>query len=277
MTVFSNGSLRTSQWWTRLARLLNRPQDKVVFSIDGLKDTNALYRINSSWNKILENVKAFIGAGGRARWDWLKFDHNAHQTAQARQLSQKLGFFQFNVKNTARFVVDRNYKTRKKVNSVQTRYGRLNSTKNPNTRRFESVVKKYGSWQNYIDQTLIECKAKALKSVYMDFEGNVWPCCWLGAPRYFVMPNTQREQLEKLYETYGADFNNLQNKSLAEILDHEWLREKLVESWSNSQSDPNPKLMTCGRTCGRDYEFTGMAGKKNSQIFTNKRLSCKTV
>ncbi|MCB0385730.1 MAG: radical SAM protein, partial [Bdellovibrionales bacterium] len=111
ITVFSNGSIRTTDWWRELGKILCEPEDKVAFSIDGLESTNHLYRVNANWQKIMDNCKAFISSGGRARWDWLTFSHNEHQVEEARSLSKQLGFSQFNCKATARFVTDKNYKS----------------------------------------------------------------------------------------------------------------------------------------------------------------------
>jgi hypothetical protein len=67
----------------------------VTFSIDGLEDTNHLYRRNVNWNLLIENVKSFIDAGGTAVWDYLIFKHNEHQIDQAKQYSIDLGFKEF--------------------------------------------------------------------------------------------------------------------------------------------------------------------------------------
>ena len=42
----TNGALQTTFWWHELGKLFNQLQDYVVFSIDGLADTNATYRKN---------------------------------------------------------------------------------------------------------------------------------------------------------------------------------------------------------------------------------------
>ena len=47
------------------------------FAIDGLEDTNHIYRRNTDWVKIVQNATAYIAAGGRAEWDFIVFAHNA--------------------------------------------------------------------------------------------------------------------------------------------------------------------------------------------------------
>ena len=57
--IHSNGGARDTSFWTNCAEL----GIEVMFGIDGLEDTNHLYRRNVQWNKLIDNVKAFIGAG----------------------------------------------------------------------------------------------------------------------------------------------------------------------------------------------------------------------
>ena len=69
----------------------------VRFGIDGLEDTNHLYRRNVRWPTLMRNVRAFVEAGGNAEWDFIEFRQNQHQVEQARMLADELGFSMFNV------------------------------------------------------------------------------------------------------------------------------------------------------------------------------------
>src|SRR5581483_2052964 len=101
--IHTNGSARPASWWAALGRLIPHGKGYVRFGIDGLEDTNNLYRRHTSWNTVMRNVTAFIGAGGNAEWDYLVFRHNEHQVEEARALAKKLGFTRFYVKATSRF------------------------------------------------------------------------------------------------------------------------------------------------------------------------------
>ena len=87
--IATNGGLHDDAYWQRLADLLNA-QDKIVFGIDGLSDTHSLYRIGTDYDKVLANAKTFIGHGGNAHWQFIKFKHNQHQWHDCEQLSQQL-------------------------------------------------------------------------------------------------------------------------------------------------------------------------------------------
>ena len=86
LSLNTNGGARTTDFWKELAKL----NVEVTFSIDGLEDTNHLYRRNVKWDRVIENVQAFINAGGKAEWDFLTFKHNQHQIEEAEILSKKL-------------------------------------------------------------------------------------------------------------------------------------------------------------------------------------------
>ena len=89
--MHTNGGVRNEHFWMDLAEL----DVKVIFSIDGLADTNHLYRRNVKWDKLMSNVETFISNGGRANWEYLVFKHNQHQTSQAEALSKRMGFVNF--------------------------------------------------------------------------------------------------------------------------------------------------------------------------------------
>ena len=97
--IVTNGSMRSSKWWAKLAKQKNI---LITFSIDGLEDTNKIYRINSKWRNIMSNAQAYIDAGGRAEWKFLVFEHNEHQLEQARKLANDMGFVRFFAQHTNR-------------------------------------------------------------------------------------------------------------------------------------------------------------------------------
>ena len=70
--ITTNGSSKTKEWWEKLNNILDK-DDTIIFSIDGLEDTNHIYRINADWQKIMDNAKAFINAGGNAIWKMIVF------------------------------------------------------------------------------------------------------------------------------------------------------------------------------------------------------------
>lgn len=97
--VHTNGGMRNEKDWKRLGELSKKTNNSnaflVTFSIDGLEDTNHLYRRNVEWDILMRNVQAYINSGGKALWDYLVFKHNQHQIKDAERLAKKLGFKEF--------------------------------------------------------------------------------------------------------------------------------------------------------------------------------------
>ena len=150
MGMNSNGAVQSTFWWHTLAGILNQPRDFVVFSIDGLEDTNGVYRVNVNWQRLMANVQAFIAAGGSAHWDMLVYQHNQHQVEACEQLARDMGFRWFRAKVSRR---------------PMTRGLALPTTLAAPTTGGDHIV----------------CQALQDHSIYMDAQGRVSPCCWLGS------------------------------------------------------------------------------------------------
>jgi len=254
--IATNGSLRSPDWWRNFAEK-GRERLQVRFALDGLSDTNHIYRIGSNWDKIMKNVKAYIGAGGRARWDFIEFEHNYHQLDEAEELAKELGFEKFNRKYTARFAS-------KNVKSETSKTGNLlkDTKDNINQRSITEIKSEYGSFDEYVERTTITCKTKSEKKIFIDMHMRLWPCCWFGAPKYFNVPNPQSLSFKYLHDLYGDDFNDLRKYGW-DVLNHDFFVSYLRESWDN----PNEKykrIYTCGRTCGEKFEFSSGYGKNSN-------------
>ena len=83
LSMNTNAGAKKPDWWAELAKTFGR-MGTVIFSLDGLEDTNHLYRQNVNWKIAIKNAQAFIDAGGRARWDYIIFEHNEHQLEDAK-------------------------------------------------------------------------------------------------------------------------------------------------------------------------------------------------
>jgi hypothetical protein len=98
----------------------------------------------------MSNVQAYIAAGGSAHWDMLVYKHNQHQVDACEQLARDMGFKWFRAKVSKRGFTDR----------LEAPMG----WKVPN-----------------VQGTKINCHALNEQSAYIDAQGNLSPCCWLGS------------------------------------------------------------------------------------------------
>ena len=107
LVTHSNGGLRSENIWREAGKILKKnPKWFMWFSIDGLEDTNHLYRRNVSWERLMRNAQAFIEAGGTAYWDMLVFKHNEHQIEDVKKLAKEMGFKSVRLKNPDGLVWD---------------------------------------------------------------------------------------------------------------------------------------------------------------------------
>lgn len=225
LSIHTNGSARTTDWWRRLAKTKTR----VVFGIDGLADTHHLYRINTDWYKIIENAQAFIEEGGDAEWQMLVFEHNEHQIEDCRQLSNQIGFKNFVEKHTSRFTDNEMH--------VLDELGKTTHILKPTVKsqKMIPIAKEVVNDQN----PTIHCKAKKMNQMYVSAEGIVSPCCWLDFSWILHKQDTRIDYMDRI-----GTFPNLNNQSFKEIFDSGYFDE-IEKTWSDRP------LKECSKQCGR--------------------------
>lgn len=241
----------------------------VVFAIDGLKDTNHLYRRNTNWELIMQSVSSFINAGGKATWAYLIFEHNQHQVEEARELSEKLGFTKFLPKATGRFAAF-NLKSQQNKESVDVKNSKgekLYSLKpasipkyqNKHLQNLPSIIDQHGGLEKYFINTEISCRYQSKKSIFVSFEAELWPCCYTASRKYDFYHSVYKEQIISLFEKYGTQFNSLRQNSIMDLVNSQWFKEDLTKSWTFPvNSEPSAKrLYVCSRHCGQEFDPVG--------------------
>jgi len=210
-SVTTNGSIGTKQTWQALAELGVEGR----FSIDGLEDTNHLYRQDVQWSKVMERAKWFISAGGHASWKWIPFAHNTHQEEETRKLAYEMGFKHFDVEDHGRShgpALDRQGKI---THWILPRDGSMK----PGNYDVPAGIQRYKeTHQNFhVEEKIydIKCEHLMLKDTYINAKGEVSPCCYHG----YDMPGRPVVLLE----------------------DH----HKLMETWKTKKCNP-----VCAMTCG---------------------------
>jgi len=147
----TNGGLQNIKWWSRLGVIMNKPEDYVVFSIDGLEDTNHIYRRGVDWKKLINNIESYIATGASAHWDMLIYEHNEHQIDKCKQLAKDMGFTWFRAK-------------------VSKRKHNIEWLKPPKTYTQASGI----------ETGIVKCHSTMEQSIYLSANKKFYPCCWLG-------------------------------------------------------------------------------------------------
>ena len=163
LSMNTNGGAQIPAWWAGLASTFNK-KGAVIFSVDGLKDTNHIYRQGVNWDIVERNMRAFVKATGRARWDFLIFEHNQHQVEEAKALAMEIGCEKFIPKKTGRFVTattqpkeEHEGSNRKGTETVELKKPDDKYVNKALTTQ-QKLIKKYGDMDNYYDAVPIKCK-----------------------------------------------------------------------------------------------------------------------
>jgi hypothetical protein len=266
--------MRSPEHWARIATICPNPTTKpdypfnasgVVWGVDGLADTNHIYRRGVVWDKVWANMKAYSDAGGYGIWEFLIFDHNKHQVEEAKALAESLGFT-FILKTPMGF--GENEGKRRSLN-VHNKEGNFEYAIWPHDYEDEKIVpehsKKYNIFQlnNHIPiltdfsrqlgaNATIKCKSFEYPShqeVFITASGHLLPCCYLGAA--FGQRNTSyaRYQFNEKIDQTGLDEFDLRKHSMIEILQGPKFNKFFDEAW-NSDTVENGKMLFCAEVCG---------------------------
>ena len=283
--IHTNGSAHDTDYWQLLAKIING-YGQVDFNIDGLKDTNHLYRRNTDFDKIINNATAFINTGGRAVWNYIVFEHNQHQVKEAQQLSNSLGFCEFKYRATGRFL---NHQTMEEFTQwpVQSKTGvteyvlqptNLQEYKNKSIVALPNLKKQYPDIKKYFANTDICCDALTGNKVTINASGVVLPCNMLNhnlSDARFrdqsVLPCSNdlstvdhKNQVQEFINRHGIDNLNIHHRSLEQVFANSFWSD-LVASWAYNTFPE--RLFECALTCGKQFTKVWDQTKMNKTFF----------
>ena len=267
--VVTNGSLRNTEWWTKLAKTMTRRKSHVRFSIDGLRDTNHLYRRNTNFDTIIKNAQTFIDNGGRATWVFIAFQHNEHQIDEARELAKKMGFKEFELRRNNRTVLED---------------GEIKEPKIPPVKKIQQqMLDKFGGTPSYVPQNNelkkwtestfkesgggILCQSQKKEELFVSCDGDVLPCCWWGNQQFASKydPNHYGHKTKHVQILKNMKID-LRKYDWDEIINEYKKQTDYIELlWSN---DPKNNIKQCYTQCGTQKNLT--ARRREKLIFETK-------
>ena len=233
----SNGGLRSADWWRELGEHFNGTESVVEFHIDGLEDTNHLYRVNTRFEKIMQNAEAYLGTGAIAEWHFIPFEHNQHQITEALERSQEMGFSSFRVIDTIRFGKENRF-------SYQLPDGTLRDL-HPADPAYTDIVSSGGETSRDASRSpvagvfdSVQCKSELQNRPYIVATGAVSACCWIEGS------DDERRMYSRAGVSHATE-HNIRNRLLEEILLEEPYRTIYPEAW---EAGSNP---VCIRKCAK--------------------------
>ncbi len=243
--IKTNGGMRDKKFWSDLGKLFSKEniQDrglpypdvnhKVIFDIDGLEDTNHLYRVGTDFKKIMENAQSFINAGGLAEWEWLVFKHNEHQIMEARDLAIHMGFYKFHLKKTRSR--GRLKKAKKEGHDLELQYTNKVFDIRGNTYDLQN-------WIYYEEETPVQCKGSDRKEMFISCEGDMFPCCWWGGS--YMNDKYHVENTSMVPSIVNFD-NNIRTNTWDNIVKNYTLKRDEMKS-----NFENRCIKECNNQCG---------------------------
>ncbi len=314
--INTNGSMRSPDFWKKLGNLFSKNSSQksfsgeedpdwkhhqknslygknidqrryVIFSIDGLEDTNHIYRRNVNWKKLISNVKAYTSTGAESVWDFLIFKHNEHQIEDAKKFANEIGIstfipkrpFGFDTGNPDQYMdmnvydvegrylykiepaTNLEWRLNKSTNKLKTGTDQISlppkkTTKEEARKKWESKVEiesKRNRFPNRFKTSSVHCKSchPYGKEIYVDCNGNVFPCCFVGTMFNGDFNYWDPIQLRKRLYEYGTENISLKNDSLQNILNGGYLDQVFANRWENA--DEEERTTYCFSTCSVNH------------------------
>lgn len=248
ITVSTNGGLRNETFWIKLAESL-ADNGRVIFAIDGLADTNHVYRVNVIWDKVMKNAKAFIDAGGHAEWQFITFKHNEHQVEEARNLAHSMGFKSFFVKPSHRFTL---FEMTAQTKIVE-----------PPSQVIKLVPRvTLDQWHDQSNHSKISCYAKHNSTVYIEYTGKLFPCCPLSSRNMYSRTVNFKDGWETLWAEHGDRKINLNHHDWNSIVQGAFF-QGVQDSWNKDYA--NGRLAACAGVCSdSEIKFNDKNGRNQS-------------
>ncbi len=254
--VSTNGSLRSTDWWRELGHVMRRNDSFVELHVDGLADTNPLYRVNTYFDKIMENAEAYMATGAVAEWHYILFKHNEHQAEEARDLSRAMGFRKFVLIDTIRFGKKKNFEYQmpsgkthylEPPSYTSAQFAAAHAATLPPPANQQDGIPDPDGMRAKAEAGVngIHCKSQIKNSAYINTEGYVAPCCWLSGS------NEEIVMIERA--GYDREAFNIRNRSLAEIMKDEPFASLYEQDWIGGAN------AVCTRKCGAMIRNTRQA------------------
>jgi hypothetical protein len=207
-------------------------------------------------------MKAFIAAGGRARWDYLIFEHSECDVERAEQLAKEWGVERFMKKKTGRFIKSSDSSAKTSHQSVNRKGKETQKLAKPKKAEHQNLAlvkqkeieKTYGSMMDYYNKAHIDCKILKNMSVFITAEGLVLPCCWTAGRMYKWWHEDYRaEQIwDFIDEAGGKDAINAKLFGIEGIFES-GIMDNIKRSWTLN-SIKEGKLGVCAMKCGSEFD-----------------------
>jgi len=250
--ISTNASLRSTDWWRKLGKLAFQYKNclRIHFCIDGHKETNHIYRINTNFKRIEKNLSAFCKEAPpfSSSWIFIVFDHNEYEIDAAKKHATELNLLFATRTGMRNSYYDWIAKLKTKENRISVSKSYEHSKKQlvDEISNFIKSEHKDEFKENKIISS-VRCKYIHQNEIFIASDLSVWPCCFLW-DSFFKNKECIRQKLG----IFEENWNNLRNHSLEKILSHEWFERLLAESWKTKHP---LHFDRCLQSCGYNQAY----------------------
>lgn len=219
--LITSGSHLGESFWQKTLSILDQ-RDRIQFSVDGLENTNAIYRKNSRWKTIVKAIQ-LASPKVQVEWRYIVFKHNEHQIEQAQQFATQLGVDKFRVIKSGRYSNDEDPLMPSRPWVAKSYY-----------------QKKMKAQTSEVQKTSMAIDPSCAHGVnhYISAEGIYSPCCYMG-----LLPSRDKN----IFYRYSDQFD-IAKVQYSELLQNP-LFQKLQSSWEDYDNTSPVCKTNCGKPC----------------------------
>ena len=267
IVLHTNGGMRSTEFWYAVGTVL-RTNSKVVWSFDGLADTNHIYRKGVDWDRAWANACSYISTGAHAVWEMLVFKHNEHQVAECEALAKQSGFGQFIYKRALGFehtptmkILDKHGKLQYTITEPSKAYTNIANTSTgvPDTDDLtteqyakhmdrQMTLYRHGGFRHE-HSTDIHCETIHNREIYVDSAGTVYPCCHIGHASQHTAGELYIQNREWLRERFESRKISCKINDLQAIVHSDYFR-RIQATWKLPVDNQN-RIAMCSAMCAK--------------------------
>ena len=234
VSVNTNGSMRDELYWWKVCSQAVKYKSKygirrlrITFDIDGInQEMHNLYRRNTNLQKILNHMKVCSEFKDYVivRTQTVLFKHNQDYLKEIEELCKSYGSI-----SHSSVISDRFYDNQSQDENAYHFYDENNKkqTLHRVTDEWKDNFKEDGAL--ITRGTLNErtetptCNWSLTNSLNINFDGNVWPCCFFG--NVAIMNKDNWKKQHKFIKKYYDYNNNIYETNIEDILRNDWWKE----------------------------------------------------
>jgi len=246
--IVTNGSMRDEDFWFNFSALgiiakARNMRFTVMFDVDGItQEMHSHYRRNTNLQKVLNNMKAFSSYPVNiTRTQSVIFKHNQDYTAEIKKLAHEYGSQDHSFVKSSRFELDKdgNYMPWEfKNENNETEY--YEWADKPFNEPYMALIQDMG-----IIQEKVACKWSINNTLNINFDGQVWPCCYFGSADHSAPSTNGRFNNREIIKEYNLKrlHYNVKFTPLRDIVKSYWYTNSLPKT---IDSEP---IRQCLRQC----------------------------